>query len=150
MDLNLIEFKNKPDTSTPFNKTNVNYNFNELKNALYYKNGDTYETIGSSYVYLGSMLSSGGTRIYATIFTSKSLKKIKTVTVNNYNVSARKVTGGYLINGGTPETFDGNCSAQVVGENAISIFWTSNVAFDETNNTPIGLTLGNLKLTFNE
>lgn len=125
-----------------------NWELLATEDDIYYKDGDTYET--TAYYYLGSMLSSGAKRIYATIFTSKSLKKIKTITVNNYNISARKVTGGYLLSDTTPDTFDGICVAQVVGENAISIFWTSNVAFAETNNTPVGISLGDLSLTFNE
>lgn len=31
----LIEFKNKPDTTTPINATNLNYNFNEVLNLIY-------------------------------------------------------------------------------------------------------------------
>lgn len=146
----MIVFENKPSTKTPVNDKNLNANFNELLDDIYYKDGDTYGTKGSSYLYLGSMLSSGGKRIYATIFTNKSLKKIKTITVNNYNISARKVTGGYLVNELGPQTIDGSCTAQVVGDNAISIFWNFNTAFEETNNTPVGLTLGSLSLTFNE
>ena len=30
----LIEFKNKPDTSTPINANNLNYNFNDLNNKI--------------------------------------------------------------------------------------------------------------------
>ena len=144
----MIVFENKPSTKTPVNDKNLNANFDELHNDVYYKDGDTYETTG--WLYIGSLLSSGAKRVYATIFTNKSLKKIKTITVNNYNISARKVTGGYLMNGITPDTFDGTCMAEVVGENAISIFWTSNIAFDEINNTPSGISLSDLKLTFNE
>ena len=31
----LIEFKNKPDTETPINAPNLNYNFNEVLNLIY-------------------------------------------------------------------------------------------------------------------
>lgn len=31
----LIEFKNKPNTTTPINATNLNYNFNEILNLIY-------------------------------------------------------------------------------------------------------------------
>lgn len=31
----LIEFKNKPDTTTPINATNLNYNFNEILNLIF-------------------------------------------------------------------------------------------------------------------
>lgn len=32
--MNLIEFKNKPDTTTPINKTNLNHNFKEIKEKI--------------------------------------------------------------------------------------------------------------------
>lgn len=31
----LVEFKNKPNTTTPINATNLNYNFNEILNLMY-------------------------------------------------------------------------------------------------------------------
>ena len=31
----LIEFENKPSTNTPFNATNLNYNFSEILNLMY-------------------------------------------------------------------------------------------------------------------
>ena len=128
--------------------TKDTYSSDYINKLLYYKNNDTYETTRN--YYLGSMLSNSATRVYATIFTNKSLKNIKTITVNNYNISARTVDGNYILNNVTPNTFDGVCNAEVVGDNAISIYWTANSAYSTTNNTPIGLSLNSLKLTFNE
>lgn len=44
--MNLIEFKNKPDTSTPINSNNLNHNFNEIKNMI-----KTEKTYGDEYTY---------------------------------------------------------------------------------------------------
>lgn len=119
-----------------------------LNNSSYYKNNDIYETTGT--LYLGSLLSASATRVYVTIFFNKSLKNIKNVIVNDYDISARPVTGGYFMNSVTPNNFDGVVTVDIVGDNAISIFWTANNAYSITNNTPVGISLSNLKLTFNE
>lgn len=119
-----------------------------IKNALYYKNDDVYY---ASNVFIGGYLTTGGTKIRTTIFTNKSLEKIKSITINSFELYVRKDNGGYLTQS-SKQDFDNNgwtYTATKKGDNVITFEFTGTYE-DTLNNSPLGIELDELSLTFNE
>lgn len=115
------------------------------ENDIWYKDGDTYELNYAT--YFGGQISGGATQVLFTIPLPKRLNKIKGITVNSYDITVRGVTGGYPLNRVTEDLiFDINPRQ----DNLLSIIVTTPQAMGTTNNSPCGVTLYGLKLTFNE
>lgn len=143
----LVEFKNKPDTTTPINATNLNNNFNEINGELYYKSGDNYH-IDAQY-YAGGVLTGSAKTIQFSIILPKRLDNISSVNINQIYLTARGING-YLLNSYTLSDLNtnGNLSIVAIENNCISIQYTSNNAFEITNNTPVGIYLRDTILQF--
>ena len=143
--MELIEFQDLPNTDTPINAENLNNNFNEIIDALFYKDGDTFKI--PNVCYLNGQISGGSTQVLFSIVTPKLLTKIKSVTVNSYSITVRKAEGGYALNQVTSGiTFLG--VAQL--DNLLRFIVTTPEAMDATNNTPCGIAIYGLDLTFHE
>lgn len=121
-----------------------------IEDDIYYKNGDTYVVTNSS-LFLGGVLTSSGGKIATTIFTNKSLSKITKATIDNFNIYVRKDNGGYLLQTSKDDFVanGGSFKATIVNDNAVCLEWFGDFN-SPTNNTPVGIELANLKLTFNE
>lgn len=142
----MIIFENKPSTKTPINDKNLNANFSELEDALYYKDGDTYKL--SSATYFNGQVSGGATQILFSIPLPKRLNKIKDIIVNSYDITIRKSTGGYALNRETQNFSD--IKAYIQQNNLVSFVFTYKEALDVTNNTPCGIAIYGLDIIFNE
>lgn len=122
------------------------------ENDIYYKKNDTYE---ADYIYIGGLLSNSSKGVYFTIFLPKSFKpngtgdyNITTATINTCNFYIRKSNGGYLENGTTKSTFS-SIEYRDFTDNRLTFVCTKSSAYSSaTNNTPIGVELRNVKVTF--
>lgn len=147
-----INFENKPSTNTPINATNLNTLQDNVEDAidggLYYKSGDTYE-IGSQ-LYAGGVLTGSAKTIQFSIFLPKLLDNISNITINSINITARGING-YLLNSQNLSdlTSAGVLSVVSIENNCASIQYTSNEAFNTTNNTAVGIYLKDTVITFN-
>ena len=120
--------------------------------ALYYKKGDTYE---ADYLYIGGLLSNSSKGVYFTIFLPKSFKPngtgdyaITTCTINTCEFGIRKANGGYIEQNTGPSTF-ARIEFRPFTSNFLSFICTKSSAYSNvTNNTPLGVGLTNLKVTF--
>ena len=141
----MIVFENKPSTKTPVNDKNLNANFKELKEALYYKDGDTFIIPGV--VHIAGGISGSAKSIIFSLVLPKSLEKISDITLNSYDITVRPVEGGYILNRVTS-----GLTTQIVKrvDNIVTVQFNSETAFDTTNNTPCLVSLYSLSLTFNE
>lgn len=119
---------------------------------IYYKKNDTYE---ADYIYTGGFLSAGTAGLYFTIFLPKRFKpngsgdyNITTATINTCNFYIRKSNGGYLENGTTKSTFS-LIEYRDFTDNRLTFVCTKSSAYSSaTNNTPIGVELRNVNITF--
>lgn len=154
----LIEFENKPSTDTAINATNLNNNFNELNtlinnlsnkvdNELYYNSGDVYEL--SEMIDVGGYLTGSAESIRFSIALPKQLDNISSITIKELNVAIRKVEGGYLINGNVLADDSLTAYAYARTPNYIDFYIAKSSGYSGTNNTPIGVAINILKLTFN-
>lgn len=93
--MNLIEFKDKPDTTTPINKTNLNHNFNEVKKMV-----KTTETISDEDTYCCNYINNITPKIKrfnqflkaGNTLTDSDILKTKSIVIIHYSVHA----SGYL------------------------------------------------------
>lgn len=115
------------------------------ENDIWYKNGDTYEI--SMATYLAGQISGGATQVLFTIPLPKRLNKIKGVTVSSYDITVRQATGGYILNRVTENL---TVEANPRQDNLLCFIVTTPEAMNTVNNTPCGVTLYNLKVTFSE
>lgn len=150
--MNKIEFKDLPDTSTPYNAETFNLLQDNVEDAidgsLYYKSGDTYEIGGQ--LYTGGVLTGSAKNIQFSIFLPKLLDNISNITINSINITARGING-YLLNSQNLSdlTSAGVLSVVSIENNCASIQYTSNKAFNTTNNTVVGIYLKDTVITFN-
>lgn len=154
----LIEFENYPSTDTAINASNLNNNFNELNalinnlsnkvdNELYYKSGDTY--VLGRMIEAGGYLTGSAQSIRFSIAVPKRLDNISSVAINTLNVAIRKSNGGYLINGDVLTESNLTVTAYVCEPNYIDFYIANSGVYDGTNNTPIGVAINSLNMTFN-
>ena len=147
----LIEFENYPSTDTAINATNLNINFNDLSNKidneLYYKSGDTY--VLGRMIEAGGYLTGSAQSIRFSIAVPKRLDNVSSVAINTLNVAIRKSNGGYLINGDVLTESNLTVTAYVCEPNYIDFYIANSGTYDGTNNTPIGVAINSLNMTFN-
>lgn len=117
-----------------------------VEDDFFFKKGETYSTV--SRVTCPAFLSSSQRGIYFTLPLPKKTNNITSITVNSFTINARKVSGGYLLNGITKQTFNGSIKVQYIEENSVKFYLEQNTAFSETNNTPVGLEI-EISITFN-
>lgn len=114
-----------------------------IEDDIFYKAGDTYTN--RTLVYAGGHVTSGSETICATINVPKRMDKISTITVNSYEVSARSVSGSYLLNQATSGLTV--TAAKADGCN-VRLHFNAGSAYSVTNNTPVSVAIYGLKLTF--
>lgn len=153
-----IPFKDLPDTSTPYNAETFNTLQNNVENAIntiettlensvYYKSGDTY--VLGRMIEAGGYLTGSAQSIRFSIAVPKRLDNISSVTINSLNVAIRKSNGGYLINGDVLTESNLTVTAYVCEPNYIDFYIANSGTYDGTNNTPIGVAINSLNMTFN-
>jgi hypothetical protein len=143
--MNKINFEDLPSTETPLNAENLNQLQTNIEDALFYKDGDTY--VLSSSTYFGGQISGGSKEVLFSIPLPKRLNKIKGITVNSYDITVRSNNGGYAAN---RITSGFTVMVNQRQDNLISFVFTWSEALSATNNSPCGVALYNLSLTFNE
>lgn len=143
----MLIFENKPSTNTPINATNLNANFGELEDDLYYKAGDTYH-IDSQY-YTGGVLTGSAKTIIFSIVLPKMVTNISSVNISQIYLTVRGING-YLLNSSTLSDLNasGELSIVTIENNCLSIQYASNNAFETTNNTPVGVYLRDTIIQF--
>lgn len=153
-----IPFKDLPDTSTPYNAATFNAMQDNIENAIntiettlensvYYKSGDTY--VLGRMIEAGGYLTGSAQSIRFSIAVPKRLDNISSVTINSLNVAIRKSNGGYLINGDVLTESNLTVTAYVCEPNYIDFYIANSGTYDGTNNTPIGVAINSLNMTFN-
>ena len=143
----MIVFENKPSTKTPVNDKNLNANFDELLDDIYYKNGDILNI--TSVVYLNAQISGGSTQVLFTIPLPKRLTKIKSVTLNRYDITVRRVEGGYPLNRATSGV-EIEVTPQQGLDNLLKVIVNKSDGLGTTNNSPCGVAIYGFELVFNE
>lgn len=126
----------------------INTTLEDVENALYYHDGDTFAT--TSYVNAGGMITYGNRNIIVTVPVDKLLTKISSITVTRLTGSMRGI-GGY-INGATSNDYDWTSNAtisatKVTGRLVRLTISTSSSFSDATVNTPVTF-YGNITLSF--
>lgn len=145
-----IIFEDLPSTNTPLNAETLNQLQENIENALYYKNGDTFLNNDGIAIVGGSNLTGSMKNIYFTITTPKSLKNISRIEANDFILTIRGPNGYLLQNVDMLNDFDGNISLQKASENYILFKVAQNTEFNETNNIPTSFEIKTLQLTFYE
>lgn len=110
-----------------------------IEDELYYKAGDSFST--NSIYALGGYLTAAKKQLWVSVPLPKRLSKIKTITIQSFDISARSVGGTYILDGVTQSNFKGNVEVRKVGENMITIIMKSDNELYQTNNIPIGYQL---------
>jgi hypothetical protein len=119
----------------------------EPKEPTCYYDGDKYIIPENAYINIGGCVTSSKKQIRFGIFLPKSLKNIKSITVDYAKIAVRYHTGGYLLNMVDVTT---NVYADNEGENAVYLRYETDTAFTCTNNIPVSVEINGLELTFNE
>lgn len=142
-----VIFEDLPSTNTPLNSDNLNNNFGELYNDMYFKSNDVEDI--SNYI-TGGLLTSGATKLILTIPVSKSMKNISSIEITRGLGYIRKVTGGYFLQA-VDLTNIPDCTVECtkISDCLVRVVIQKSTAFDETNNTPTANELTNLRLKFN-
>lgn len=122
------------------------------ENDMYYKNGDTvvidYHTVGGS-------VTGGSKDLQFSIVLPKSLKNIKSFTINSLQATARGVNG-YItgLNGNAIKVSDSDISysnSAIASENILNVRLARNDVYGNVvNNTPVALALTNVSITLYE
>lgn len=142
---------NLEDLSTNDTSNLVNA-INELRDGLYYKSGDSYQTIEQA-IYVGGTVTGGTKSLNFTIPVPKSLKNITKVNINSMTLLVRTTAGAYL-NSASGGIMYGSTSGItyntfISSENTILIQLVSDSAYTNvTNNTPLNVAVSSLQLTF--
>ncbi len=125
-----------------------NNNYESLLNELYYKEGDTFEN--KKNIVTNGFISSSATQLVFCIPVEKSLKNIKSFTVDKMIVGVRHADGGYAIQEYNELTNDGFYhDLQIATNNLIYIDFVSNKSYF-TNNSTISVVIKECKITFHE
>ena len=71
--------------------------------------------------------------------------------MDEFNFAVRKDNGGYLINSNKTDFISngGETKVTILNDNAICLEWFGTFS-SPTNNTPVGIEISNLQITFNE
>ena len=114
-----------------------------VEDDIFYLSGDTYGN--SNTLYLGGHITGSTKSLCTNLPVPKRLDKISTITITSYDISVRAVGGGYLLNRAT----SGLTVSAVKSDNGnIALTFDSSTAFSTTNNTPIGIAIYKLTLSF--
>lgn len=143
-----------PVTDVQVNNTSIVSNkVANLTDELYYKNGDTFKN--SDYMNCTGYITGGSKQMQYTIYTSKRLDNISSITIKHFSCVFRGV-GGY-VNGNSYidyATASGyNTSVSMPEKNVINItIYAPNGYTGANNNTPINAVFpaNGIELTFNE
>lgn len=119
----------------------------EEKDPTCYYDGDTYVIPENAYINVGGCITASKSQVRFGIFVHKSLKYIKSITVNYAKLSIRYPDGGYIIT--TLDVTD-YVEADNEGENIVYLLYVPSSAMSPTNNTPVSVEINGLDLTFNE
>lgn len=119
----------------------------EPKDPTCYYDGDTYVIPANAYINVGGCITASRGQIRFGIFVYKSLKHIKSITVNYAKLTVRYPDGGYIISE-LDVTNDMQVSNE--GENVVYLLYVPGSAMSPTNNTPVSVEINGLELTFNE
>jgi hypothetical protein len=136
----------------------VNVNYEEMKDELYYKNNDVIElgsSSASSSIVMPGFITTGSTSIYTTIYTSKKLSNVISMTVNEMQVEMRSIDGyiegsGFhnlitMANVSLTATRSSDHSITLVATKSTG--WKNSSNSNTSNNTPVVLN-GYIKITF--
>lgn len=123
------------------------------EDEIYYKSGDNYTskaTTFSSHSYsetCAGSLTTANSEILFAIKTSKSLKNISSVTINNMNITARNPEGYIFQKTDALKSYD--CAARKINDNTIAVsVYKSSCFADFKNNTPVSIELMDVVLSF--
>lgn len=119
----------------------------EPKDPTCYYDGDTYKIPKDAYINVGGCMTSSRSQIRFGIFLPKSLKHIKSVSVNYAKIAVRNTAGSYILN---MVEVTNNIVTSIEGENALYLCYQTSSAMSGTNNTPVSVELNGIDLTFNE
>ncbi len=119
----------------------------EPKDPTCYYDGDTYVIPANAYINVGGCITASKGQIRFGIFVYKSLKYIKSITVNYAKLTIRYPDGGYIISELDVTDY---MLVSNEGENVIYLVYTPSSAMSPTNNTPVSVEINGLDLTFNE
>lgn len=67
----------------------------KIENELYYKAGDTFSS--KSLTAYPAFITGGGTDIIFTVFVTKKLTNIKSITINKMKLAIRGQSGNYIL-----------------------------------------------------
>ena len=119
----------------------------EEKDPTCYYDGDTYVIPENAYINVGGCITASRGQIRFGIFVHKSLKYIKSITVNYAKLTIRYPDGGYIISELDVTDY---LAVSNEGENVIYLVYQPSSAMSPTNNTPVSVEINGLDLTFNE
>lgn len=119
----------------------------EPKDPTCYYDGDTYVIPANAYINVGGCITASKSQIRFGIFVYKSLKNIKSITVNYAKLTIRYPDGGYIISEVDVTNY---LTPSNEGENVIYFEYRPSSAMSPTNNTPVSVEINGLNLTFNE
>lgn len=117
-----------------------------IQDALYYKSGDTFESI--SYCECPAIVTSSGTSVRIGITTPKRLDNITSVTCNSLMVNLRKSTGGYAPSSDWDAKANATSISCTIGASNMLYIWVNYDNYGFTNNTPVGCEIRSFSFTF--
>ena len=120
--------------------------------ALFYSAGDTYNVSGR--IIENGYISNSSKQINFTVTLPKSMANV-TPTITSLKVNGRHVGGGYVfssgyISAGYDVLADSNLTVSILSkqDDFLTIMIESPTAWSVTNNTPISISIENLKISF--
>lgn len=114
-----------------------------VEKDCFYTYGDKYAN--SAIVYLGGLITGGGTSICTSLTVPKRLDKIVSIAVNRYDLTVRTAAGGEILNRAT----DGyTVTALKADDSNVQLTITAPSALSEADFTPVAVAIYGLSLTF--
>lgn len=114
---------------------------------MYYKAGDTYLT--STIIVAGGYVTSGKKQLWFSVTLPKRLDNITKVNITSLDISVRSVTGTYILDNQSLPTSSMGVEIRIADNNTITLVVSKTSDFYQTNNTPIGVQINTLELSFN-
>ena len=117
-----------------------------LIDEMYYKAGDTY--LASNIIVTGGYVTSSKKQLWLSVTLPKRLDNITNVNITSLIMSVRSVTGTYIIENKSLPTSDISVNTTIADNNTITLSLNKTSDFYQTNNTPIGVQINALGLSF--
>lgn len=134
------------ESSTSALSANQGKTLKDLIDKMYYKAGDTYLT--SAIIVTGGYVTSSKKQLWFSVTLPKRLDNITTVNITSLNIDVRSVSGTYIVSDQSLPTSSMGVGARIGDKNTITIIVSNTSDFYQTNNTPIGVQINTLGLSF--